>query len=76
MFVKAGSPLKSIEEMSGKKIGVTLETTFETWLRENIKDVDIRTYKGDAGLSCRRRCGAIFRPLATILSSWKHRSMC
>lgn len=47
MFVKAGSPLKSIEEMSGKKIGVTLGTTFETWLRENIKDVDIRTYKGD-----------------------------
>ena len=47
MFVKQGSPITSVDELSGKKIGVTLGTTFETWIRENIKDVDIRTYKGD-----------------------------
>lgn len=47
MFVKQGSPIQSVEEMAGKKIGVTLGTTFETWIRDNIKDVDIRTYKGD-----------------------------
>ncbi len=47
MFVKAGSPIQTIEELTGKKIGVTLGTTFETWARENISNVDIRTYKGD-----------------------------
>ncbi|MCB2216189.1 ABC transporter substrate-binding protein [Desulfofustis glycolicus] len=47
MFVKKGSPITSVDDLAGKKIGVTLGTTFETWIREHIKDVDIRTYKGD-----------------------------
>lgn len=46
LFVKKGSPVKSVAEMKGKKVGVTLGTTYETWVRENIEDVDIRTYKG------------------------------
>jgi polar amino acid transport system substrate-binding protein len=32
--------------MEGKPIGVTLGTTYEKWVREHIKDADIRSYKG------------------------------
>jgi len=46
LFVKKGSPVKSVEELKGKKVGVTLGTTYEKWVRENIPNVDIRTYKG------------------------------
>jgi len=46
LFVKKGSPIKSVAELKGKKVGVTLGTTYEKWVRENIEDVDIRTYKG------------------------------
>lgn len=46
LFVKKGSPFKSVADMKGKKIGVTLGTTYEQWVRDNIADVDIRTYKG------------------------------
>ena len=47
LFVKKGSPFKSVADMKGKRIGVTLGTTFEKWIRDNIADADIRTYKGD-----------------------------
>lgn len=46
LFVKKGSPLKSITDMKGKRLGVTLGTTYEQWARDNVTDVDIRTYKG------------------------------
>jgi polar amino acid transport system substrate-binding protein len=46
LFVKKGSALKSVAELKGKRIGVTLGTTYEKWVRDNIIDVDIRTYKG------------------------------
>ncbi|WP_136810803.1 ABC transporter substrate-binding protein [Desulfosediminicola flagellatus] len=46
LFVKKGSPFKSVADLKGKKIGVTLGTTYEQWVRDNIADVDIRTYKG------------------------------
>ena len=46
LFVKKGSALKSVQDLKGRKIGVTLGTTYEKWVRENLKDVDIRTYKG------------------------------
>jgi len=46
LFVKKGSAVKSVADLKGKKLGVTLGTTYEQWVRDNIKDVDIRTYKG------------------------------
>jgi polar amino acid transport system substrate-binding protein len=46
LFVKKDSPLKSVSDLKGKKVGVTLGTTYEQWVRDNIADVDIRTYKG------------------------------
>ena len=46
LFVKKGSDIKSIDEFKGKKLGVTLGTTYEKWVRENIAGVEIRTYKG------------------------------
>jgi len=46
LFVKKGSAVKSVAELKGKKVGVTLGTTYEKWVRENIENVDIRTYKG------------------------------
>ncbi len=46
LFVKEGSAVRSVYELSDKKIGVTLGTTYEKWVRENVPDADIRTYKG------------------------------
>jgi polar amino acid transport system substrate-binding protein len=47
VFVKKDSSIKSAKDLEGKKVGVTLGTTFEKWIRENIPNVDVRTYKGD-----------------------------
>lgn len=46
LFVKKDAEIKSVKELDGKKIGVTLGTTYEKWVRENVKNADIRTYKG------------------------------
>jgi len=46
LFVKKGSAVKSVKDLKGKKVGVTLGTTYEKWVRENIAGADIRTYKG------------------------------
>lgn len=46
IFVKKGSSVKSVSDLTGKKVGVTLGTTYEEWVRKNIKDANIRTYKG------------------------------
>jgi len=46
IFVKKGSKVMSVADLAGKKVGVTLGTTYEEWVRKNIKDVNIRTYKG------------------------------
>jgi polar amino acid transport system substrate-binding protein len=46
LFVKEGSDIKSVADLTGKKVGVTLGTTYEKWVRENITDADVKTYKG------------------------------
>lgn len=46
LFVKKGSAVTSVKALVGKKVGVTLGTTYEKWVRENIADADVRTYKG------------------------------
>lgn len=46
LFVKKGSAIKSAADLKGQKVGVTLGTTYEKWVRENIPDADVRTYKG------------------------------
>lgn len=46
LFVKKGSSLQSPEQLAGKKIGVTLGTTYENWVRKNLPKADVRTYKG------------------------------
>ncbi len=46
IFTGNKSDIKSAEDLSGKKIGVTLGTTYEQWVRENIKGAEIKTYKG------------------------------
>lgn len=46
LFVRQGSPVASVDDLRGKKIGVTLGTTYEEWVRANVPDVEIRTYKG------------------------------
>ncbi len=47
LFV-AGRLRRSIRRSScgGKKIGVTLGTTYEEWVRANLPEVEVRTYKG------------------------------
>jgi polar amino acid transport system substrate-binding protein len=46
LFVKKGATIKSAADLAGKKVGVTLGTTYEKWVRENIAGADVRTYKG------------------------------
>ena len=46
LFVKKGAAIKSVADLKGKKVGVTLGTTYEKWVRENIAGADVRTYKG------------------------------
>lgn len=46
LFVQKDSTIKSTKDLKGKKVGVTLGTTYEQWVRENITDADVRTYKG------------------------------
>lgn len=46
VFVKKGSSIKSVTDLAGKNVGVTLGTTYEEWVRANINGANIRTYKG------------------------------
>jgi polar amino acid transport system substrate-binding protein len=46
LFVKKDATIKSVADLTGKKVGVTLGTTYEKWVRENISGADVRTYKG------------------------------
>ncbi|MEG3112211.1 MULTISPECIES: cystine ABC transporter substrate-binding protein [Pantoea] len=46
MKAKAGTITKP-EDLSGKKVGVGLGSNYEQWLRDNVKNVDIRTYDDD-----------------------------
>ena len=46
LFSKKGASYSNISEFDGKKIGVTLGTTYEKWLRKNAPKVDVKTYKG------------------------------
>ncbi|MGK2945592.1 MAG: ABC transporter substrate-binding protein [Desulfuromonadales bacterium] len=46
LFVPKGSDITSTDQLKGKKIGVTLGTTFDEWVSANLPDVEARTYKG------------------------------
>ncbi|MDF1526476.1 MAG: ABC transporter substrate-binding protein [bacterium] len=46
LFVAKDSKVTSADQLNGKKVGVTLGTTYEEWVRKNLARVDVRTYKG------------------------------
>lgn len=46
IFSHVDSEIGSVDDLKGKKVGVTLGTTYEEWVRNNIADADVRTYKG------------------------------
>jgi polar amino acid transport system substrate-binding protein len=46
LFVKKGAAIQSVADLKGQKVGVTLGTTYEKWVRANIPEADVRTYKG------------------------------
>ncbi|MFY9327368.1 MAG: ABC transporter substrate-binding protein [Georgfuchsia sp.] len=46
LFVPAISDITSARQLENMKIGVTLGTTYEEWVRANLASVDVRTYKG------------------------------
>ncbi len=46
LFVPRGSSATSAADLAGKRIGVTLGTTYEEWVRGNLPQVQVRTYKG------------------------------
>lgn len=46
LFVRKGSTLNSVKGLKGKKVGVTLGTTYEAWVRKNIPEAEVRIYKG------------------------------
>lgn len=45
LFIRKGGAVKSLDELSGKMIGVTLGETSEKWVRDQNK-FEVRTYKG------------------------------
>jgi polar amino acid transport system substrate-binding protein len=46
VIVPAGSPIKTIADLDGKKIAVQESTTGDIWASENIKDASMQQYKG------------------------------
>ncbi|MFZ6048171.1 ABC transporter substrate-binding protein [Pseudomonas sp. CR3202] len=46
LFVRQDSPVRGIDEMDAKVIGITLGETYEGWLREHKPNVTLKTYKG------------------------------
>jgi polar amino acid transport system substrate-binding protein len=46
LFVGRNSQLASAAQLRGKTVGVTLGTTYEEWVRANLPETKIRTYKG------------------------------
>lgn len=46
IFSHNSSKITSVKDLEGKKVGVTLGTTYEEWVRKNIAGANIRTYKG------------------------------
>lgn len=46
LFVRKGAKITSTDQLQGKKIGVTIGTTFEAWVRANLPGVEVRVYKG------------------------------
>lgn len=46
LFTAQASPLQAVSELQGKKVGVTLGTTYEEWVRANLPGVQVVTYKG------------------------------
>lgn len=58
VFVTEESPVKSLEELKGKTLGVTLGETHEKWAREQ-GGWDIRTYKGLPELMMELKSGRV-----------------
>ncbi|PSJ62772.1 ABC transporter substrate-binding protein [Pseudaminobacter soli (ex Li et al. 2025)] len=58
VFVSEESPVKSLEDLKGKKLGVTLGETHEKWAREQ-GGWDIRTYKGLPELLLELKAGRV-----------------
>lgn len=48
LLVPTGSDIKSIDDLSGKKVGVQQGTTGKTYTEENASDADIVTFPSDA----------------------------
>ncbi len=46
LFVGRNANLDSAKQLRGKAVGVTLGTTYEEWVRNNLPGTDVRTYKG------------------------------
>ncbi len=46
LFTMKSSPAENAKELAGKTLGVTLGTTYEEWVRKNLPDAVVRTYKG------------------------------
>jgi len=46
IFTQNSSSVNSLDDLKGKKVGVTLGTTYEEWVRKNISGAGVRTYKG------------------------------
>lgn len=46
LFVKSNSGIKGLSGMKGKKVGVSLGETYETWMKENHPEIQLASYKG------------------------------
>jgi polar amino acid transport system substrate-binding protein len=46
LFVGRNAGIDSAQQLKGKTVGVTLGTTYEAWVRNNLPQTRVRTYKG------------------------------
>jgi polar amino acid transport system substrate-binding protein len=46
LFVGRNADIDSAEQLRGGAVGVTLGTTYEEWVRANLPETEVRTYKG------------------------------
>ncbi|NIQ95974.1 MAG: transporter substrate-binding domain-containing protein, partial [Desulfuromonadales bacterium] len=46
LFVGRNAKIETAGELNGKTVGVTLGTTYEEWVRANLPQAEVRTYKG------------------------------
>ncbi len=72
LMVPAGSDIRSIDDLAGKRVGVQQTTTGAAYAQENVKDAEIVEYPGDGELFQAIQGGSIDAILQDIAVNTSH----